>query len=120
MAPQRRSAHRPRRRPVARASQTRAQDLHLEQPWLLLLLLLFAFSLKLVLQVLHVVVGVVLKGGLRRLALCRCLLRGRLLAGRAEERRGDYQQRGTKIHEYLEVLLQHTLWIAVRAAQLRL
>ena len=73
------------------------------------LLLFLAFGLHLVLQVLHVVVGVVLQRGLRWLPLRGSLLRGRLLARGAEERRHDHEQRRAQIDERLEVLLQDAL-----------
>ena len=54
------------------------------------LLLFLTFGLKLVLQLLHVAVGVVLQGWLRWLAFRAGLLRGGLLAGRTEERRHNH------------------------------
>ena len=82
-----------------------------------LLLLFLAFGLKLVLQVLHVVVGVVLQRRLWRLPFRSGLLRGRLLARRTEERRHDYEQCRSQIDERLEVLLQDALRLIQKAAQ---
>ena len=85
-----------------------------------LLLLLLALGLKLVLQVLHIVVCVVLQRGLGRLTFLGGLLRRRLLAGRAEDCRHDHEQRRAKIDKGLEVLLQHALGLIGRMPQLRL
>jgi len=85
-----------------------------------LLLLLQALGLKLVPQVLHVAVGVVLNHGLRRLAFASRLLPRRLLAGRAEDRRHNNQQGRAEVHEGLEVLFEHSLRLDVRMPQLRL
>ena len=54
------------------------------------LLFFLTFGLKLVLQLLHIAVGVVLQGWLRWLAFRAGLLRGGLLAGRTEERRHNH------------------------------
>src|SRR5208282_1661755 len=72
------------------------------------LLFFLTFRLKLVFQLLHVAVGVVLQGGLRWLAFRAGLLRGGLLAGRTEERRHNHQQYRAQINEGLEVFLQDT------------
>ncbi|MEI9979990.1 MAG: hypothetical protein WDN23_13515 [Edaphobacter sp.] len=85
-----------------------------------LLLLLQTLGLELVLQVLHVVVGVVLNHGLWRLILASGLLSRRLLAGRTKDGRDNHQQGRAEIHEGLEVLLQYALRLDVRMPQLRL
>jgi hypothetical protein len=74
------------------------------------LLLLLTFGLELVLQLLHVAVGVVLQGWLRGLPFRVCLLSWRFLPGRTEQRRHYHEQCGTQINESLEVLLQDTFW----------
>ncbi len=82
------------------------------------LLFFLAFGLKLVLQLLHVAVGVVLQCWLRGLPLgralsCRCLL----VAGGTEECRHNHQQCRTQINEGLEVFLQDAFWQRQVAAQ---
>jgi hypothetical protein len=77
-----------------------------------LLLLFLAFGLKLVLQVLHVVVRIVLEHRLWRLPLRRLLCR-RFLPGGAEDRRNDHQERRSEIYEGLEVLFENPLWLVL-------
>jgi len=83
-------------------------------------LVLVLLGLELVFQVLHVVVRVVLEHRLRRLALRCRLLRWSLLAGRTEERGPRLPATPCQVHEGLEVLLQDTLRLVLRAVQLRL
>ena len=83
------------------------------------LLLFLAFGLHLVLQVLHVVVGVVLQRGLRWLPFRGGLLRGRFLPRGAEKRRHDHEQRRAQIDKRLEVLLQDALGLLQKPAQCR-
>ena len=65
---------------------------------------------ELILQLLHVVIGVVLQGGLRWLPFGGGLLCRRLFSGGAEECRHNHEQCRTQINEGLEVLLQDTFW----------
>ena len=81
------------------------------------LLFLLAFGLQLVLQVLHVVIGVVLQRGLRWLPFGGSLLRGRFLPRGTEKRCHDHQQRRAQIDERLDVLLQDALGLLQKPAQ---
>ena len=51
----------------------------------------------------------VLEHGLRRLMRVGPLLSGRLLAGAAEDRRDNHQQRRAEVEHWLQVLLEHAL-----------
>ncbi|MGA3090498.1 MAG: hypothetical protein ABSD75_17940 [Terriglobales bacterium] len=81
------------------------------------LLLFLPFGLHLVLQVLHVVVGVVLQRGLRWLPFGGSLLRGRFLPRGAEKRGHDHEQRRSQIDKRLEVLLQDALGLLQKPAE---